>query len=122
MENNNHPMSKDAEPGTRRLFVRFGDAGEYEAFGSVEDLRAAMHERKVFGPYEACNLYGITAKDFTGNNYISVYWATDTAHMPESGLTDEELAFLNEYESNEPFQNADAEAERFLDGKPDKGL
>ncbi len=84
------------------LYARFGDHdpltdGQYTPFINLRAFNNDLIERGIVGLYEAIpgNPYGITAPDFQGNNYISVYYGTDV-ETPTKGLTAEELAWLND--------------------------
>lgn len=84
-----------------KLFVRFGDGGDYEelgaGFGGLANLVIRLHEFKVT-KIEMKNRYGVTCEGFQGNNYISLYWSRQANVIGQSvrGITDEEIAYVNE--------------------------
>ncbi len=82
------------------IYARFGDndpltAGQYTPFINMRAFNNELIERGIAGLYERANEYGITAPDYQGNNYISVYYGTDV-ETPTRGLNDEELKWLND--------------------------
>lgn len=80
-----------------RLWIRGGDADDYHEFGFDFDAAAEYLQLiGVSGRLCRCGRYGVSARGFTGHNYISLYWGDDDA-QPERGLTDKEVAKLSTY-------------------------
>lgn len=91
-----------------RLWLRLGDAGEYEDFGQdmaavaetcamagVRSIRRLIRTDKANAPHRldraAVNEYrGVAADGFEGDNYISLYWGDADANMTR-GLSVSEM-------------------------------
>ena len=78
------------------IWLRLGDADDYQAFDDLNDVAEALVESGVETVERHC-LYGVRTPGFEGNNYISLYWGPD----PRDGsaeasreLTDSELMTL----------------------------
>ena len=76
------------------LFVRFGDAGDYESFAGIGEFLESLSVNGICTPLEPHNSLGVQTADYQGNNYISLYFGADV-ETPIRGLTEEELAFVN---------------------------
>ncbi len=83
------------------LWIRCGDADNYNAFGDDFDAAADyLQTLGVIGPLVRRGRYGVCAAGFTDWNYISFYWGDQDA-QPERELTHDEIEGLNAYLSNE---------------------
>ena len=77
------------------LWIRCGDADNYNDFGDdFDDAAEYLQILGVTGPLVRCGLYGVSARGFTGHNYISFYWGDNDA-QPEREVTNKELAKFN---------------------------
>jgi hypothetical protein len=63
------------------LWMRLGDAGEYDDFG--QDFDAAALAAYVHGIRHVryWQEHGFQTRHFTGGNYVSLYWGDDNAQM-----------------------------------------
>lgn len=82
-----------------KLFIRIGDGGSYEEAFDVYSVYQILELNRVSGPIWYHCKYGIGAKGYIGNNYISLYYGTDV-ESPTRGLNDEERNELNRYLEN----------------------
>ena len=75
------------------IWVRLGDADNYNQF---DDLAEAAEYMALFGVrhVERCQKYGVAAKGFTGQNYISLYFGDDEA-QPTGDVSDADVRRLN---------------------------
>ena len=78
------------------LWIRLGDAGDYQTESSVEDLAELLAGQfKVTDEFVKYGRYGITDRDkFNGYNYISLFYGDEDAN-PTQSITQEELTELN---------------------------
>ncbi len=73
-----------------KLWMRLGDNGEYNEFGSDLDAVADVLIEAGVGPEIFQRHGGIHADGYSGCNYISLYWGDDDAEH-ERDLTDGEF-------------------------------
>jgi len=78
------------------LWIRLGDASDYEKEDSVEDLAESLAgECGIIKRLIRYGRYGITDNDkFKGLNYISLFYGDDDA-QPTRPVSNEELTELN---------------------------
>ena len=81
------------------VWVRLGDADDYNRF---DDLDGAAEYMALFGVrhVERSQKYGVAAKGFTGQNYISLFFGDDEA-QPTRDLSASDVQLLNECLLNE---------------------
>jgi hypothetical protein len=92
----------DAIPEESYVWVRLGDAADYESYDSPSDAGEVLGERLWEYELERSDLlyspdsFALTIPDlFDGMNYISLYWG-DQAAEPIGALTDTEFnMFVN---------------------------
>lgn len=78
-----------------QVWMRIGDGGDYEAFDDLQDASECLAELMPEGKLSRCCQYGFTdGVEFTGQNYISLYWGDDDAE-PVRDLTDKEIKDFN---------------------------
>jgi len=82
----NHDSTEPTEtaicPGSEQLgtvedsiWVRVGDAGEYESFDSIADTLDYLNELKV-GKVTRWRLFGFNTPNYWGHDYISIFRGT----------------------------------------------
>ena len=76
-----------------KIFVRFGEAADYQSADSIAEIAEMMQEIGISSPYHPVH-YGITAPGYTGQNYISLFWGKDV-ETPYRSLNEHEIDFLN---------------------------
>ena len=76
------------------VWVRLGDADEYNQF---DDLAEAAEYMALFGVKHVyrCQKYGMAAKGFTGQNYISLFYGDDET-QPTGDFSSMDVRHLNE--------------------------
>lgn len=76
------------------VWIRTGDAGEYEAFDSPEDAGAAIADL-LPAPFDAARtMRGFAVPGcFEGENYVSAFWGDRDAEY-SADLSDSELQAL----------------------------
>jgi hypothetical protein len=77
-----------------QLWVRAGDADNYNAFDGFQEVADYLADMGATGPLEWCNEYGVTSPEYRGQNYISLFWGDDDA-QPTRSLTDAEHNEVN---------------------------
>lgn len=65
-------------PNTK-LWVRAGDADNYNAFDGFQEVADYLAEMGATFPLEWFNEYGVTSPEYRGQNYISLFWGDDDA-------------------------------------------
>ena len=75
------------------IYIRCGDQDDYHEFQNLNNAAQYLKKMKVkaLKPY---NQMGVIAKNYQGNNYISIYLGNDI-NNPQRGPTTEELQQLN---------------------------
>lgn len=75
------------------IWVRLGDADTYNRF---DDLADAAEYMSLFGVKHVHRnqKYGVAAKGFTGNNYISLFFGDDEA-QPTMDLSGKDVRLVN---------------------------
>jgi hypothetical protein len=76
------------------LWVRAGDADNYNAFDGFQEVADYLADMGATGPLEWCNEYGVTSPEFRGNNYVSLFWG-DADAQPIRSLTTAEHNEVN---------------------------
>ena len=78
----------------RFIWVRLGDADNYNRF---DDLADAAEYMALFGikNVHRCQKYGVVAKGFTGQNYISLFIGDDEA-QPIGDLSGKDVRLVND--------------------------
>lgn len=80
---------------TELVWVRAGDADEYNEFDSIAEAGEYLYAFKPCGPLERSIKYGLADDDcYTGQNYISLFWGDKDA-APLREISDDELVELN---------------------------
>lgn len=74
-----------------QLWLRLGDAGDYEAWDDIEQVAGILQECSVTDLTTVAG--GIEACGFEGDNYISLYWGDAEAELIRE-LTEAEFAEL----------------------------
>jgi hypothetical protein len=77
-----------------KLWVRAGDADNYNAFDCLQEVADYLAEMGATRPLEWCNEYGVTSPEYRGQNYISLLWGDDDA-QPIRSLTTAEHDEVN---------------------------
>jgi hypothetical protein len=75
------------------IWVRLGDADNYNRFDDLAEAGEYMAMFSVDHVHRS-DRYGVTAKGFTGNNYISLFYG-DAAAQPTRELTNKDIRVLN---------------------------
>jgi len=83
----------DAEP--EWIWVRMGDASEYERFVDIEDVGYLLADFDIKPADIRQTEKGIMTSGFEGRNYISLFWG-DAKAQPIRELSVEEFAELRE--------------------------
>jgi hypothetical protein len=73
-----------------RLWIRMGDASDYESFDCVEDAGSSLMESGINPKKAHAVEKGMVAPGFTGRNYISLFWGDAKAQFIRE-LTPEEF-------------------------------
>lgn len=74
------------------LWVRVGDAGEYEKFDDLDDAPEYLNELRV-GQVTSWVQGGFTTPNYRGQDYVSCYWGdADANHI--SDLDDPEQEYI----------------------------
>ena len=76
------------------VWVRVGDAGEYESFDSLNDALAYLNELKageVTGWVDGGAGVGIETVNYHGYDFISLFWGDDAADLTAHFDADERL-------------------------------
>jgi len=76
------------------VWVRVGDAGEYESFDSLEEAIDYLNELnvgQVIGWVDAGMGVGIETVNYWGRDFISLFWGDDGANLTDHLDADERL-------------------------------
>ena len=73
-----------------KLWVRAGDADNYNDFDGLQEVADYLAEMGAHDPLERCNEYGVTSPEYRGQNYISLFWGDDDAQPIRSLTIDEQ--------------------------------
>jgi hypothetical protein len=75
------------------VWVRLGDADTYNRFDDLVDAAEYMAESRV-NHVERCQRYGVAARGFTGNNYISLF-VGDGKAQPTKDVSNKDIQAVN---------------------------
>ncbi len=78
------------------LWMRLGDAGDYESFGDDLDAAIGALQEAGSGPVLGRASSGIITERYRGNNYISLYWGDETGEDMLRPLSDEEYEYIKD--------------------------
>ena len=78
----------------RFIWVRLGDADTYNRFDDVAEAAEYMALCGIKNVHRT-QKYGVTAKGFTGLNYISLYFGDDEA-QPTRDLSGKDVGVVND--------------------------
>jgi class 3 adenylate cyclase len=78
-----------------RWWIRVGDADDYHEFDDLAEVADVLTEYGV-AQVEALNRYGVACDQFSGQNYISLFWG-DSEAQPLCDLTAGDVEELNGY-------------------------
>jgi hypothetical protein len=83
------------------IWVRLGDTDDYNRF---DDVAEAAEYMALFGVKQVhrSQKYGVDAKGFTGNNYISLFFGDGEA-QPTGELSNRDIHILNSELGKHPF-------------------
>jgi len=74
------------------IWIRVGDAGDYESFDSLDDAIDYLNALRV-SKVTHWHTFGFATSNYHGNNYISIYHGY-TAENPTGKLTAAEMSTL----------------------------
>lgn len=77
------------------VWVRLGDACEYEKHDDVSSAAAVLHEASVKGPLRQGNRGQVFADGFEAENYISLFWGDDEGDFVKN-LTKGEIKMIEQ--------------------------
>jgi RecJ-like exonuclease len=92
------PMCQQKKENQMNLWLRVGDADDYNSFGENFDSAAQhLYDAGVRSTLESHNALGLHCHQFKGRNYISAYWGgKNAADNYVRGLNQEELNQIND--------------------------
>jgi hypothetical protein len=85
------------EEGHRMIYVRAGDQDDYNQFVDLHGAIDYLQSMKV-NKLQKTSRFSYHSDEFTGNNYISLYWGANRidAHEPICDLTADEVIHIND--------------------------